>query len=108
MSTPAPPASKGGAAGQGEDDSAGAPTPPPQKPLRARPSSRRPSPAFTRAAAELRQHVERLGTDRVAAILRLNLADLGPLLAGRVSASPKLVRKLREAASAATGEDTYL
>ena len=46
--------------------------PPAQKPLRARPSSRRPSPAFIRVAAELQRHVERLGlTPREAEVLAL-------------------------------------
>src|SRR4051794_23280942 len=39
-------------------------------------------PAFQRAAAELAQHVERLGAGRVAEVLRVDAADLPPLLQG--------------------------
>jgi hypothetical protein len=59
-------------------------------------------PAFARTAAELQQHVERLGADKVADILGLRLEDLAPLLAGRVEPTPALLRRLRRASSADT------
>ncbi len=54
-------------------------------------------PGFWRLAAELRQHVERLGAERVASILAVPVEALEPLLAGRVELSPKALRRLREA-----------
>jgi hypothetical protein len=53
------------------------------------------SPGHPRQAAELREHVERLGAVRVAAVLRVALADLGPMLAGRVKPSNHWLRRLR-------------
>ena len=58
---------------------------------------RGPTPAFTRRAAELREHVARLGGERVAALLGLTLDDLKPLLAGRVSPSRLGLWRLRRA-----------
>ena len=52
-------------------------------------------PAFARTAAELRDHIDRLGAERVAAILRLSLEGLEPLLAGRAEPSKKMMRRLR-------------
>ena len=43
-----------------------------------------PAPAFAFTAAQLRLHVERLGAQRVADVLRVTVAALEPLLAGRV------------------------
>jgi hypothetical protein len=43
-----------------------------------------PAPAFPRLAEELRGHVGRLGTDRVAGLLGVRPVELGPLLEGRV------------------------
>ena len=73
--------------------------------LRARPVPSDPTfrpPAFVRTAAELQQHVERLGAGTVAAVLGLRLEDLVPLLAGRVEPTPALLRRLRRASSADT------
>ncbi len=73
--------------------------------LRARPVPSDPvprPPAFARTAAELQQHVERLGAGTVAAVLGLRLEDLVPLLAGRVEPTPALLRRLRRASSADT------
>jgi hypothetical protein len=56
--------------------------------LRARP------PAFAHTAAELQQHVDRLGAERVATILGLTLDHLGPLLAGWVKPIKANLRRL--------------
>jgi hypothetical protein len=66
------------------------------------PSSTFRPPAFARPAAELQQHVERLGAGTVAVVLGLRLEDLAPLLAGRVEPTPALLRRLRRASSADT------
>jgi hypothetical protein len=47
-------------------------------------------------AVELRGHVERLGTDRAAALLRMVVADLEPILAGRVQPPRAGMRLLRQ------------
>ena len=54
-------------------------------------------PAFAHTAAELQQHVDRLGAERVATILGLTLDHLGPLLAGRVELLKAGLRLLRRA-----------
>jgi hypothetical protein len=54
-------------------------------------------PAFQRAAAELAQHVERLGAERVAEVLRVDAADLIPLLQGRVAVAKSALERLRRA-----------
>jgi hypothetical protein len=56
-------------------------------------------PAFAHTAAELQQHVDRLGGERVATILGLTLDHLGPLLAGRVEPLKSGLRRLRRASS---------
>jgi hypothetical protein len=43
------------------------------------------APAFARTAVELSEHIAVLGADQVAEALRLRVADLEPLLAGRAS-----------------------
>jgi hypothetical protein len=48
-------------------------------------------------AAELQEHVDRLGAERVATILGLTLDHLGPLLAGRVEPLKAGLRLLRRA-----------
>ena len=53
--------------------------------------------AFARQAEELRRHVDRLGTERVAATLALRVADLGPLLEGTVQLAGSALEKLRRA-----------
>src|SRR5690349_24866814 len=53
--------------------------------------------AFPRQAEELRRHVDRLGAERVAATLALRVADLGPLLEGRVQLGSSGLQKLRRA-----------
>src|SRR3954452_23038018 len=58
-----------------------------------RPGSTRP--AFQRAAAELAQHVVRLGPERVAEVLRVDAAGLGPLLEGRVDVAKSALERLR-------------
>ena len=42
-------------------------------------------------------HVERLGAERVAAVLRVGAADLIPLLQGRVSVAKSALERLRKA-----------
>src|SRR3954447_11645077 len=54
-------------------------------------------PAFHGVANELAKHVERLGAERVAEVLAVRLADLGPLLQGRVSVTKSALDKLRRA-----------
>src|SRR3954451_24733551 len=54
-------------------------------------------PAFQRAAAELAQHVVRLGPERVAEVLRVDAADLIPLLQGRVDVAKSALERLRKA-----------
>ena len=56
------------------------------------------APAFARAAEELREHVGRLGAERVAELLMVRLDDLGPLLEGRVGVARSAMAKLRRAA----------
>src|SRR3954447_20741377 len=58
-----------------------------------RPGSTRP--AFQRTAAELAQHVVRLGPERVAEVLRVDAAELGPLLEGRVDVAKSALERLR-------------
>src|SRR4051794_27894791 len=60
-----------------------------------RPGSTRP--AFQRAAAELAQHVVRLGPERVAEVLRVDAADLILLLQGRVGVAKSALERLRKA-----------
>src|SRR3954452_17013888 len=55
-------------------------------------------PAFQREAAELREHVGRLGAKRVAEVLMLRIEDLGPLLQGRASVARAGMRRLRREA----------
>jgi hypothetical protein len=74
------------------------PTRPPARPTTvtaSRPGSTRP--AFQRAAAELAQHVVRLGPERVAEVLRVDAADLIPLLQGRVGVAKSALERLRQA-----------
>src|SRR3954447_2055026 len=55
------------------------------------------SQGFAATAGELRQQVERLGAERVAELLAITVADLGPLLAGRVGVARGALAKLRKA-----------
>ena len=72
------------------------PTRPPAKPTpTSAPATRKP--AFQRTAAELAQHVERLGAGRVAEVLRVDAADLLPLLQGRVGVAKSALERLRKA-----------
>jgi hypothetical protein len=56
------------------------------------------APAFARMAIELREHVASFGTERVAEVLRVAVADLAPMLEGRVrpplSVGMRRLRKL--------------
>jgi hypothetical protein len=54
-----------------------------------------PAPAHARQAAEFHDHVQRLGADRVAAVLRVAVTDLEPMLAGRVKPSNNWLHRLR-------------
>src|SRR5690348_1945549 len=56
----------------------------------------RAKPAFQREAAELARHVERLGAERVAEVLRVDAADLESLLEGRVGVARSALERLRK------------
>ena len=53
------------------------------------------APAFMQTAIELSGHVVHLGADEVAAVLRVAVADLAPLCAGRVKPTNAGMRRLR-------------
>jgi hypothetical protein len=53
-------------------------------------------PAFQREAAELAQHIVRLGPERVAEVLRVDAADLIPLLQSRVGVAKSALERLRK------------
>jgi hypothetical protein len=53
------------------------------------------APAFARTAVELSKHIAVLGADQVAEALRLGMADLEPLLAGRVEPTEAGLQRLR-------------
>jgi hypothetical protein len=52
-------------------------------------------PAFARMAKEVSEHVACHGADRVAVVLRVMVADLEPMLAGRIGLSRASLRALR-------------
>jgi hypothetical protein len=52
-------------------------------------------PAFARTAIELNEHVARFGAERVAEVLRVPIADLMPMLEGRVAPQAHKLRQLR-------------
>jgi hypothetical protein len=52
-------------------------------------------PAFARTAVELSEHIAVLGAGQVAEVLRLGVADLEPLLAGRVEPTEAGLHRLR-------------
>ncbi len=54
-----------------------------------------PRPAFIHIAMELREHIALLGADQVAELLRVRVADLEPMLAGRVRPLSIGMRRLR-------------
>jgi hypothetical protein len=56
------------------------------------------APAFARTAVALNGHIAKLGADRVAAVLRVTVADLEPMLAGKVTLSKTALRTLRRLA----------
>jgi hypothetical protein len=72
-----------------------------QKPARRRTLPERPRKpgkgAFRRVAEELREHVGRLGADRVAELLGVELDDLGPLLDGRLDVAKGALERVRRA-----------
>ena len=53
------------------------------------------APTSMHAAIELSGHIARLGADRVAKVLRVRLADLTPMLEGRVQPSKGGMKRLR-------------
>ena len=55
-----------------------------------------PNPVYVRQAVELAEHISRLGADRVAEVLRVRVADLEMLLAGRAAVSKTGMKRLRE------------
>jgi hypothetical protein len=61
-----------------------------------KPKLNAPTPAFARTAVELSEHVTNLGTEKVAEVLRVEVADLEPLLAGRVMPTEAGMRALRK------------
>jgi hypothetical protein len=52
-------------------------------------------PAFAYFAIELNEHVARFGAERVAEVLRVAVADLAPMLEGRVAPQAHKLRRLR-------------
>jgi hypothetical protein len=52
-------------------------------------------PAFARKAVELSEHVANLGTEKVAEVLRVAVADLRPMLEGRVAPPRHRLQRLR-------------
>ena len=56
---------------------------------------RAPLPAFTRTAGELSEYVALVGASRVAEVLRVEVADLEPMLTGRVKPTDAGMRALR-------------
>ena len=72
-----------------------------QKPARRRTPPERPRKpgkgAFQRVAAELREHVGRLGADRVAELLCVTVRQLGPMLDGRVDVARSALERVRRA-----------
>ena len=65
---------------------------PPHRPVKVR----APVPVFSRTAIELQGHVARLGAERVAEVLRVAVADLEPMLAGRIEMSRVGLQRLRK------------
>ncbi len=60
-------------------------------------------PAFAYSAVELNEHVARFGAERVAEVLRVAVADLRPMLEGRVAPPTHKLRKLRALAQELEG-----
>jgi hypothetical protein len=54
-----------------------------------------PTPAFIKMAVELSGYVVDLGADEVAAVLRVGVADLAPMCAGRVKPTNAGMQRLR-------------
>jgi hypothetical protein len=54
-----------------------------------------PTPAFNGTAKELSEYVTLMRAERVAELLRVQVADLEPLLAGRVKPSNEKMQRLR-------------
>jgi hypothetical protein len=52
-------------------------------------------PAFAYSAVELNEHVARFGAERVAEVLRVAVADLAPMLEGRVRPFSVGMQRLR-------------
>jgi hypothetical protein len=53
------------------------------------------APAFMQTAIELSGYVVHLGADEVAAVLRVEVADLAPMCAGRVKLTKSGLQRLR-------------
>ncbi len=53
------------------------------------------APAFMQTAIELSGYVVHLGADEVAAVLRVAVADLAPMCAGRAKPTESGLRRLR-------------
>jgi hypothetical protein len=73
----------------------------PERPAKRRTRRERPpkagKPAFQRLAAELREHVARLGPARVAELLGVTMRDLSGLLDGRCDLSRSALLRVRRA-----------
>ena len=61
-----------------------------------KPKPNAPTPAFARTAVELSEHVANLGTEKVAEVLRVEVADLTPMLEGRVVPPTHSLPRLRK------------
>ena len=82
------------AQGAGTAGKALKPVPPPTPAKRAENGGK---PAFPRTAAELREHVARLGPRRVAELLCVTVRQLGPMLDGRVDVAKSALDRVRRA-----------
>ena len=60
-------------------------------------------PAFARTAIELSEHVARFGAEKVVEVLRVPIADLAPMLEGRVAPQAHKLRQLRALAKELEG-----
>jgi hypothetical protein len=66
------------------------------------------APAFAYIAGKLNEHVARFGVERVAEVLRVAVADLKPMLEGRVAPPAHKLQRLRALARELEGQPACL